>query len=59
MDRLRLSVALSVEAARSWSQQRRDLLARQGMTAEAEALKQEFGPCGLSSQVLLAPLSQG
>ena len=59
LDRLRLSVALSVEAARCWSQQRREILACQGMSAEAEALKQEFTPCGLSSQVLLAPLCQG
>ena len=59
LDRLRLSVALSFEAARCWSEQRQRLLSQQGLSAEAMALKQEFRPCGLSSQVLMAPLSHG
>lgn len=59
MGQLRLSVALCVEAARCWSEQRQLLLSQQGLTAEADALKQEFRPCGLSSQVLTAPLSRG
>lgn len=58
MSRLRLSVALSVEAARCWSTQRVALLEARGMQAEATALAAEFRGLGQSDQLLLVPVLQ-
>lgn len=58
MSRLRLSVALSVEAARCWSAQRVALLEARGMQAEATALAAEFRGLGQRDQLLLVPALQ-
>ena len=58
MSRLRLSVALSIEAARCWSRQRVALLEARGMQAEATALVAEFRGLGQRDQLLLVPVLQ-
>lgn len=55
MSRLRLSAALSIEAARCWSEQRVEQLQLRGLDAEARALKEEFRGLGQSDQLLLVP----
>ena len=58
MSRLRLSAALSIEAARCWSEQRVELLRARGLQAEATALEAEFRGLGQSDQLLLVPVLQ-